>query len=80
MPPKLAENIESESRADTRPRGHGRSNSALPLIDSERCPPNGHVWPEINTRIHDRQDWYRIAPAPDAMSLYLEKHARAVVK
>src|ERR1700730_2174956 len=55
-PPRRPGRTESESRVDEGPRGSGRPNSASFLVDSERCLPDTHVWPEINTRTHDRQD------------------------
>src|SRR5271156_4976262 len=42
---------------DECPRGLGRAKAASSLVDSERCLPDGHVWPEIIIRLDDRQDW-----------------------
>src|SRR5208282_2906256 len=60
VPPRLPGRTESENHGDESPRGPVRSNSASSLVDSERYLPDGHVWPEINTRAHERQDWTAI--------------------
>src|SRR5271156_5558084 len=63
-PLRLPDSSESESPAGEGPRGPGRRNFASSLVDSERCLPDGHVWPEINTRPHQRQDWTALRQPP----------------